>query len=50
MQYALFTFIKGALSKYCWNLRASKVADMTTIFKSGRLSMTYREVCEAEVT
>lgn len=47
---ALRTFINGALSKYCWNLRASRVADMTTIFKSGRLSMTFNTMQGGAVT
>ena len=33
------TFMRGALSKYCWNFSASSVADMTTTFRSLRLNI-----------
>jgi hypothetical protein len=44
------TFMRGAFSKYCWNFKASKVADITTIFKSLRLCMiwTHERECEGK--
>jgi hypothetical protein len=42
--------MRGAFSKYCWNFKASKVADITTIFKSLRLCMiwTHERECEGK--
>ena len=45
---SLETFIRGAFSKYCWNLRASRVADITTILRSLRLCMIWTRERERE--